>query len=73
MPRPSKNSLIRAEARKHSQRVSRGLKKPSSYYDTSTTKVYYNADNPQLTYGNNSFSVSIRQPSGSRMGTMVGW
>lgn len=36
-------------------------------------KIYYNADNPQLSYGNNSFSISIPQPDGSRMISLVGW
>ena len=73
MPYRSKCVLLRSKTRSKIRQQVRGIKPASSHFGNTSEKIYYNADNPQFSYGNNSFSISIRQPSGSRMGSMVGW
>lgn len=72
MPIKNKSILIFHRVYKNSRARTSGTRKPTKYSTNTTQKIYYNADNPQLSYGNNSYSISIKQPSGSTMGSMVG-
>jgi len=60
--------------------ITKSQSSSSNYYSNTTystekqqNKIYYNAGNPNLTYSNNAYSISISQPSGNNMITVVGW
>ena len=72
MPIKNKSILMIDRVYTNSRARCNGTKNTSYYVSNETKKIYYNADNPQLSYGNNSYSISIKQPSGSTMGSMVG-
>ena len=73
MPITNKSILLIDRVYTNSHARCNGTKNTSSYVSNETKKIYYNAGNPNLSYSNNAYSISISQPSGNNMITGVGW
>tara|TARA_B110000902_G_scaffold265183_1_gene348761 strand:- start:2258 stop:2488 length:231 start_codon:yes stop_codon:yes gene_type:complete len=74
MPQSKQLNLMWRRATSRSYQTSRNSISNSTYStERPQQKIYYNAGNPNLSYSNNAYSISISQPSGNNMITGVGW